>query len=458
MMPIILVLLLTALVVVGFVVYTLKNLLLVSSPNEVLVLSGGTHQPGGKTVGYRSVRGGRAVRIPLLERVDRMDLSNVPVEISVKGAYSKGGIPLNIHGVAQIKLPGEEPRLASAVERFLGRSRDEIAAVARETLEGNVRGVLAQLTPEQVNQDKAEFAHKLLEEAEHDMSRMGLVLDTLKIQNVTDDVNYLNSIGRIQGARVRMDASIVEAQMTAEAAEQKADNLAKSEVAKIDADLAIFRQETERRIKDAESRREAMIQEARGQVLAQVAQVKAEMARQKARALQVERQLQADVINPHDAERKSMEEQARGGAARIVEMGRAEAEGLKRLVEEFRRAGPDAREVLALQQILPLAGEIAGANRVVKIRKLSVLPPEGDASFARRAIAANEQIRAVTGVDVATIARRLGVGPPALESKAIGALPAPDVKPTVASPAPDIRATPPPIPAGRGATRPKPAR
>jgi flotillin len=419
MMSVLLVLALTALVVFGFLVYTLKNLLLVSSPNEALILSGGTHTVGDKAVGYRSVRGGRAVRVPLFERVDRMDLSNVPVEISVKSAYSKGGIPLNIHGVAQIKLPGEEPRLASAVERFLGRSREEIAAIARETLEGNVRGVLAQLTPEQVNQDKAEFAHKLLEEAEHDMSRMGLVLDTLKIQNVTDDVNYLNSIGRIQGARVRMDASIVEAKMTAEAAEQKADNLARSEVAKIDADLAIFKQETERRIKDAESRREAMIQEARGQVLAQIAQVKAEMARQTARALQVERQLQADVINPHDAERRSMEEQARGNAARIVEMGKAEAEGLKRLVEEVRRAGPNAREVLALQQILPLAGEIAGASRVVKIRKLSLLPPEGDGSLAKRALAAREQIRAVTGVDVADLARRMAGGSPADESVAV---------------------------------------
>jgi len=408
MISILAVLGLTAVVVVGFVVYTLKNLLLVSSPNEALILSGRTHMLDSKEVGYRSIRGGRAVRIPLFERVDRMDLSNVPVEISVKGAYSKGGIPLNIQGVAQIKLPGEEPRLSSAVERFLGRTSKEIGKVAQETLEGNVRGVLAQLTPEQVNQDKVAFAHKLLEEAEQDMSRMGLVLDTLKIQNVTDDVNYLNSIGRIQGARVRMDASIVEANMTAEAAEQKADNLAKSEIAKIEADLAIFRQETDRRIKDAESRREAMIQEAKGQVLAQIAGVKAEIARQSARALQVERQLQADVINPHDADRRSMEEQARGNAARIIEMGKAEAASLKRLVEEFRKAGPNAREVLALQQILPLAGEIAGANRVVKIKKLSVLPSGDESSLARKMIGTSEQIRAMTGVDVTAIARRLG--------------------------------------------------
>ncbi|MDI1429453.1 flotillin family protein [Polyangium sorediatum] len=437
MIPIIMVLGLTALVVVGFVVYTLKNLLLVSSPNEVLILSGGSHQVGSRAVGYRSVRGGRAVRIPLLERVDRMDLNNIPVDISVKGAYSKGGIPLNVQGVAHVKLPGEEPRLSNAVERFLGKSRDEIAAIARETLEGNVRGVLAQLTPEQVNQDKTAFADKLLEEAEHDMQRMGLVLDTLKIQNVADDANYLNSIGRMRGASVRMDASIVEARTQAESAEQKAENWAKSEVAKIDADLAIARQETQKRVKDALSRREAMIQEAKGQVLAQIAQVKAEINRQKARALQVERQLQADVIQPHDAERRNLEEQARGEAAKIIELGKAEAEALHRIVDEIRKAGPGALEILALQQMMPLLPHIAGARTPTKIGTLSVLPSGDDASLARKAIAVTEQIRAATGLDLTDVARRLGTSAPA------PALAAPSAQPPQQVPS---RSTPPPRP------------
>jgi flotillin len=434
MIEILLVLMLTALVVVGFVVYTLKNLLLVSSPNEALVLSGGTHAIGGRTVGYRSIRGGRAVRIPLLERVDRMDLSNLQVEISVKGAYSKGGIPLNIQGVAHVKLPGEEPRLSNAVERFLGRTREQIAGVARETLEGNVRGVLAQLTPEQVNQDKAAFADKLLEEAEHDMIRMGLVLDMLKIQNVTDDANYLNSIGRIRGAKVRMEASIVEAQMQAESAEQKADNWARSETAKLDADLAIARQETDKRVKAAQSQREAMIQEARGSVLAQIAQVRAEINRQKARALQVERQLDADVIQPHDAERRKQEEIARGEAAKIVEFGKAEAEALRRLVEEYKKAGKGARELLVLQQMMPLLPEIAGARRSLKIQKLSILPSstDGGDGFARRAISTTEQIRAATGIDLQEVARRLsGAAHPALlETEASSASAPPLPKPT----------------------------
>lgn len=427
MMEIILVIALTAVVVVGFVVYTLKNLLLVSAPSEALILSGGTHSIEGKQVGYRSIRGGRAVRIPLLERVDRMDLSNIPMEVAVKGAFSKGGIPLNVQGIAHVKVPSHEPRLSNAVERFLGRTRDEIAAVARETLEGNVRGVLAQLTPEQVNQDKTAFANKLLEEAEHDMERIGLVLDTLKIQNVTDDVNYLNSTGRMQGARVRMEASIVEAQMQAEAAEKRAEAWAEAESAKMGADLAIAWQETDKRIKDALSRREAMIQEARGAVLAEIAQVKAEITRQKARALQVERRLLADVIQPEDAARRSMEEEARGRAATIVERGKAEAEALGKLVAEFKKAGKNAREVLVLQQLMPLAAEIAGANRKLSIQRLSVLPSRTDGGdAARAAIAASEQIRAATGVDLAEMARRFGgAASPALPPAAAQHAPAP---------------------------------
>ncbi len=409
---------LTAAVVIGFIVYTLKNLLLVSNPSEALILSGGSHPVEGRTVGYRSIRGGRAVRVPLLERVDRMDLSNIPVEIAVKGAYSKGGIPLNVQGIAQIKLPGEEPRLSNAVERFLGRTREEIASIARETLEGNVRGVLAQLTPEQVNEDKAAFTNKLLDEAEHDMLRMGLMLDTLKIQNVTDDKNYLNSIGRIRGASVRQQASVVEAQSQAQAAEQKADNWAKSEMAKIEADLAIARQETDKRVKDATTKREAMIQESRGAVQAQIAQVRAEIERQKARALQVERQLEADVIAPYDADRRSLEEQARGAAAKIIELGKAEAEALRRLVEEYKRAGVNAHAVLVLQQLMPLAGDIAGVGKPMKIRRLTFLPNgQGDGSTAQKVIATAEQIRAATGVDLAEIGRRMGGTSTALPPK-----------------------------------------
>jgi flotillin len=286
--------------------------------------------------------------------------------------------------------------------------------IARETLEGNLRGVLSQLTPEQVNEDKVRFAQTLIEEAEHDMGRMGLALDTLKIQNVSDDVGYLQGIGRMRGAVVRQGAAIAEAQAQAEAAVQKAANLSSAETAKIDADLEIARQQYKKRIADATTKRAAMIAEAEGQVLAEIAQVKAEIQRQGARTLQVQRQLDADVVQPAEAERRAAEERARGNAAFVVEKGKAQAAALHALVEQYVKAGDGAREVLVLQKLLPFFEAVSGAQRRLVVGKVTFLPSEGpagsDAStdWARTAISTSEQLRAATGIDLGAVARRLG--------------------------------------------------
>jgi flotillin len=412
MTPTLLLILATAIVVALVLSVVIKRLLYVSAPNEALILSGRVRQIGQREVGYRVVRGGRALRMPLFELIDSVDLTNIAIDIEVKGAYSKGGIPLNVHGVANVKLPGEEPLLNNAIERFLGRIRPEIMRVAKETLEGNLRGVLAQLTPEEVNQDKTRFAEKLLEEAEHDLNRMGLVLDTLKIQNITDDVGYLNSIGRIQGARVRMEAAIAEARAVADANAQQSLNWCASQIAKVDADLAIAQQETQKRIVDAQTRRAAMIAESEGQVQAQIAQVTAEIERQKARVLQVERQLLADVVQPAEADRKAREEVARGEAAIVIERGKAEATALQKLCEAYAAAGKGAREVMALQQVLPLLSQVAGSGRTLEVSKVSVLPPDaaGGGGFAKAAIRASEQIKAATGLDLTALTERKAKG------------------------------------------------
>src|SRR4030095_14540550 len=96
----------------------------------------------------------------------------------------------------------------NAVERFLGRGQADIQQVAKETLEGNLRGVLATLTPEEVNTARLKFAESLSQEVEQDLAKLGLHLDVLKIQHVTDDANYLDSIGRTRIAQVVRDAEI----------------------------------------------------------------------------------------------------------------------------------------------------------------------------------------------------------------------------------------------------------
>ena len=250
-----------ALVAFLVMLFVIRNLLYVCQPNEVLVFSGTTRQSSVGIVGYRIIKGGRAIRKPIIEAVDRIDLTNMIIEVSVTNAYSKGGIPLSVNGVANIKIPGELPLLHNALERFLGRSRQEVMQVARETLEGNLRGVLATLTPEQVNQDKEAFAGKLTEEAEHDLNRIGLVLDTLKIQNVSDDVGYLNAIGRMRSAHIRRDAAIAEAAAQAQASEVKWTSQMRGEVSKLETAIEIARKENDRRIADARTRRQAVIAE-----------------------------------------------------------------------------------------------------------------------------------------------------------------------------------------------------
>jgi len=409
-MGIIAVLGLTVLVIVILLGATINRLLLVSAPNEALVFSGSKRMVGDREVGYEIIRGGRRIRKPLLEQVQRLDVTMFAIDVGAQNAFSKGGIPLNVVGVANFKVAGEEPLMNNAIERFLGRQRGEIMRIAKETLEGNLRGVLAQLTPEQVNEDKIRFAQTLIEEAEHDMSRMGLILDTLKIQNVSDDVGYLSSIGRIRGASVRQGAAIAEAQAQADAAAQKASNMMGAEVAKIDADLEIARTQYKKRIADATTKRAAMIAESQGQVLAQIAQVKAEIERQRARVLQVQRQLDADVVQPAEADRKAAEEVARGEASRIV----AQAASLHALVEQYKKAGGAAREVLVLQKLLPFVEAVSGAQQKLLVRKLTVLPAASgaDGDWTRKAIATSEQLKAATGIDLGAMARRMGAAPP----------------------------------------------
>lgn len=396
-----------------FVVLALiRNMLYVCPPNEVLILSGATRNvgPDGRVTHYRIVKGGRAFRVPLFETVDSMDLTNMTIDLRVKGAYSKGGIPLTVHGVANIKVPGEEPLIHNTLERFLGKSRAEIMDVARETLEGNLRGVLSSLTPEQVNTDKEAFAGRLTEEAEHDLSNLGLVLDTLKIQNVTDEVGYLDSIGRMRSADVRRNAQIAEAKAKAETAEQKWQNTKTAELSKLMAQIQVSMADNQRRIADAQSKRSAMISEQEAEVHAMISQTQAEIGMQDARIEQVKLQLQADLIQPAEASRAQAEQNAKAQAATIIEQGRATATVLKNLSQTYRASGTSGRDVLLMQKLVPMLGQILGSASQLKVNRLTVIGQghgggsDGD-SLATKLVSTSEQIKAATGIDVPQVLR-----------------------------------------------------
>jgi len=413
------------------IIILVKKMLYICQPNEVLIFSGTHRRIGSRKVGYKVIRGGRKLKLPLVEVVDRMDLTNMAINVAVRGAFSHGGIPLNVEGVANLKVAGEEPILGNAVERLLGKSRQELASIAKETLEGNLRGVLAKLTPEQVNEDKLAFAKQLMDEADNDLNRLGLVLDTLKIQNVSDDVGYLDSIGRIKGAEIRRDAVIAEANSKAASVVKDASNVQETELVRIDAAIRTLEADIKRKIADAQTQKAARVAEERGTVVAEVAEARAAIDVQKARIEQVKRKLEADVLEPARADMDAKINGARGLAAKITEEGKATVQVLSRITEAWKQAGPNARDVFLMQKLQRLVETMTQTVRSVKVDKVTVLGvgTQGDA-LAPKVISAAEQIKSTLGVDILGALQQRMQTP----ARAGGSRPAPQSPPQ--SPAP----------------------
>lgn len=394
----------------GSLLLIIKNLYYICQPSEVLIFSGDRRTVSdGRRVGYRLVKGGSSIRKPLLEKTFRMELTNMIIELKVANAYSRGGIPLNVDGVANIKIAGEEPAIHNAIERLLGKSREEIEKIARETLEGNLRGVLATLTPEQVNEDKMAFVRNLLDEADDDLAQLGLILDNLQIQNISDDVGYLNSIGRKQRADLLRDARIAEAQAKAQSALQAAENLKRTSLRQIEAKTETTRADADRRLQNALSQRQAAISEAESEIAAEVARTEAAFAVQRERRNQVEQQLQADVIAPAIAACQQAQARAKGEAASIVEDGRARAEGIRELATTWQAAGDHAREIFLFQKLESLLANLVATVPEVDVESITVVDP-GRGGSATKLAAFMEQLKQTAGLDLTQTLQNLGNG------------------------------------------------
>ncbi len=390
----------------GVISLIIRNLYYICQPNEVLIFAGGQQRVGQKKVGYRLVKGGSSIRKPLVERALRMDLTNMIIELRVTNAYSKGGIPLQVDGVANIKVAGEEPAIHNAIERLLGKNRKEIEKIAKETLEGNLRGVLASLTPEQVNEDKIAFAKSLLDEAEEDLEKLGLVLDTLQIQNISDNVRYLDSIGRKQQAQLQRDARIAEAEAQAASAIQTAENEKITSVRRIERDTGIAEAEAERRINDAVTKRGAVVAEVEAEIASELVRFQSEIPVQQERIKQVTEQLKADVIAPAEAECKRAMAEAKGDAAQIIEDGKAQAEGTKQLAESWRAAGDNARDIFLLQKLEMLLKTLSATVPDVDVQNVTLIDGQTGGT-AKQAIAIIEQLKQTTGLDIASAVNNL---------------------------------------------------
>jgi flotillin len=389
-----------AIIVLAFI----KANLHICPPNEILIFSGRKRRlPDGTEVGYRIIKGGRGFKIPIVETVHRMSLATIPIEIEIKGALSSGIIPLNVQGMANIKVAGtEEAGLSNAVERFLGKTPDHISQVAREVLEGNLRGVLATLSPEEANNKRLDFANRVIKEARDDLQKLGLVLDTFKILNISDEQGYLESIGRKKNAEVRRDARIVEAEAEAEARRVSAEAKKKGNVAEAEADMVIVEAENKLRVRKAELA--AYVNQSK--VAGAIARVEEEQKLESQRVELNRMKYQADVVIPAQAEKEAKELQAIGSAAKIMENGKATAEAVRLMREQWEKG--NTRELFLIQQLPDIIGKITSVvSDNLSIEKLTIVDGGGIPTFVKGVtgsiVAIMEQIKNATGLDIPEI-------------------------------------------------------
>lgn len=362
--------------VVGFalLVWILKSFLYVCRPNEILIFAGRKHRlKDGSEVGYRILHGGRAVRVPLLETVARMDMRLIPVEVAVQGAYSRGGIPLNVHAIANVKLASNPIHVRNAVERFLGAGMDQVALVAQQTLEGVLREVLAQLTPEEVNEDRLKFAQTLMVNAKDDFETLGLELDVLKVQHVSDDQQYLVNLGRARIAEMIRDAKNAENAAEQRIQEEKANARRRAEMAQKVEETRVLQKRNEVRAELAglEARVRAVENEA--QVAAETARAVAEQLLQQQRGELEKLRLECDVVLPAEANRQSAEARARGDAAPYIENGKAAAGALAAVAKEWQAAGADAKDLYVLQELRALVEAAIQRVNTTQIGSLEIV-------------------------------------------------------------------------------------
>jgi len=374
------------------------------APNMAAVLSGRKRKlPDGRSVGYRMVRGGAALRIPLLEKVDYLSLNVFTIPLEIRRAYTVQGVPVSVKAVANVKIRGDESSLHAAAERFLGMKHDEIQRVIFQTLEGHLRSILGTLTVEEVNSDRQSFAQKLTSEAAMDLEKMGIGVDVLTIQEISDEEDYLNNLGRKRAAEVKRDAQIGEAEAEREAKQKSSEALQLGEKAKYEAEASIAQAQRDFAMRQAKYQAEVEIEKAKAAQAGPLTQAQSRqavvaeevrvervrtqemIAQQEQEVLRRQKELEATVIKPADAERQaaivraeaaktSAILEAEGKRSALIAMAEAEQEKLRKegigrasAVEAEGRAEAAKIEAIGLAQAKAIEAQgVAEAAAILK--------------------------------------------------------------------------------------------
>jgi flotillin len=399
----------------ALIIFIKANIVL-CQPNELVVISGRRRKlADGTTIGYRVLRGGRGFKRPLVESVGRMPLNSIPIELRIDDVMTDGMIPVALEAKATVKLAGRESDgMDHAIERFLGKGVDAVTKTASQALQGAVRGVVATMSPESANTKRLELAHQASSIAREDLRRLGIVLDFLQIQEVNDAQGYLVAIGKRRNAAVQRDAKVAEATAEAEARQVAAQQHQLGREAEIAAEQAIIKHENALAVERANLLAEENRASERAGVAGHIARVSEEIELHAKRVELAEKKKEADIVVPASATRKAMMLEAEGHAARILEEGKAKAQAIELLREQWQNG--EAENLFLIHLMPELVDKVTRVvSENLRIDKLTILDSgngEGLPAYVKNltnsAVTMVEQMKNATGVDIAKLAKGKG--------------------------------------------------
>jgi flotillin len=450
---------------------------MVAGPNEALIRSGGGAQP-------RVVVGGRVFVLPIFHDAQYLSLEVMTLTVATNNVYTAEGVAVSVDGVAQVKVARSEEAIRTAAQQFLGKGDIEIAAVALQTMEGHQRAILGTMTVEAIYRDRDAFAHAVRDVASPDMANMGLEIVSFTIRDIHDPHGYLDALGIARTSEVKRDATIGEAEAgrdaeirTAYAERDAGIRSAEADrdrqAARYQADTAIAESQRDFEVQKAaydqqvnarraEAELAYQLQEAKTQQDIRTEEVEVEVVeRRKQTEVQVEeiqrreRELDATVRRPTDAERFRVETIASAERARLIAeaegeaeairlkgeaqalavraVGEAEADAMRAKAESWKQYGQAA----IVEQLLDALPDVASAvsEPLAKTDKIVMIGGSNGSVGASRVtnevtnIVAQlpEVVKALTGIDIlATIQNLPGV---VTEDEADGAEPEGDDSP-----------------------------
>eukprot|EP00127_Corallochytrium_limacisporum_P005688 Clim_evm67s210 gene=Clim_evmTU67s210 len=377
-----------------------------SGPDECMVVSGMCHsQPA-------VITGGRVYVFPCVQRIQRLSLNVMTLNINSPRVYTQMGVPISVSGVAQVKIEGQyQDMLRSAIQQFLGKTVEEIQRVALETLEGHQRAIMGTMTVEEIYQDRQKFATAVFQVASTDLSNMGITIVSYTIKDVKDEQGYLRALGAKRVAEVQRDARIgtAEAQRDAKIREAKANEQKMINKFKNDTEIAeakrnyelkdaVYKQEMNTKAADAKLAYNLQAAKNQQRIAEEEMQIKVV---ERMKQIEVEtqeiarrdRELESTVKKPALAEKYRLETIAKGEARKMVfeaeakaetirqkgeanafairEKAKAEAAALDKKAEAYEQYGQAAIVDMVLQQLPKVAAEIAAplceANKITMV-------------------------------------------------------------------------------------------